>query len=837
MNEEQMTKENQSVTDLYSASSIQILEGLEAVRKRPGMYIGDTSDGTGLHHLVFEVLDNSIDEALAGHCSEITVTIHTDNSISIIDNGRGIPTGIKYDDKHDPKRSAAEIVMTELHAGGKFDQNSYKVSGGLHGVGVSCVNALSKWLRLTVRRDGKTHFLEFAKGVVQNRTIQEENGLVISPIPVVGTTDKRGTEVHFSADEEIFGKVEFHYEILVKRIRELSFLNNGVHIRVIDERTGKEDDFAFSGGVKGFVEYINKSKSVLHPNIFYAIGEKAAEVGGMITSEVAMQWNDGYTEQVLCFTNNIPQRDGGTHLTGLRAAMTRVINKYIDENELAKKAKVEVTGDDMREGLTCILSVKVPEPKFSSQTKDKLVSSEVRGPIEEVVSSTLSAFLQENPNDAKIICGKIIEAARAREAARKARDMTRRKGVLDGLGLPGKLADCQEKNPANSELFIVEGDSAGGSAKQGRDRKFQAILPLKGKILNVEKARFDKMLSSQEVVTLITALGTGIGVEEYNIEKLRYHRIIIMTDADVDGSHIRTLLLTFFYRQMPELIQRGHIYIAQPPLYKVKHGKSEQYIKDDAELNSYLIDIALTGAQIVNANNDVFEDEKLKQLTTLYYLTQTVIDRLSRTMDADVLRVISEGVDIRLESLEEATQSAKDLSIGLQNRLGDNSQSLEIIPQLEERTERYRLLVSRRVHGNLKLSFINSDFVHGSDYESIKAFSQSEAGKIGVGSKVRRGESEKAKELAVTNFQEAVTWLISEAERTVSRQRYKGLGEMNPSQLWETTMDTSTRTLLRVQIEDAIYADQTFMTLMGDDVEPRRAFIETNALIAKNIDV
>ena len=832
-----MTNENQSVTDLYSASSIQILEGLEAVRKRPGMYIGDTSDGTGLHHLVFEVLDNSIDEALAGHCSEITVTIHTDNSISIIDNGRGIPTGIKYDDKHDPKRSAAEIVMTELHAGGKFDQNSYKVSGGLHGVGVSCVNALSKWLRLTVRRDGKTHFLEFAKGVVQNRTIQEENGLIISPIPVVGTTDKRGTEVHFSADEEIFGKVEFHYEILVKRIRELSFLNNGVHIRVIDERSGKEDDFAFSGGVKGFVEYINKSKSVLHQNIFYAIGEKAAEVGGMITSEVAMQWNDGYTEQVLCFTNNIPQRDGGTHLTGLRAAMTRVINKYIDENELAKKAKVEVTGDDMREGLTCILSVKVPEPKFSSQTKDKLVSSEVRGPIEEVVSSTLSAFLQENPNDAKIICGKIIEAARAREAARKARDMTRRKGVLDGLGLPGKLADCQEKNPANSELFIVEGDSAGGSAKQGRDRKFQAILPLKGKILNVEKARFDKMLSSQEVVTLITALGTGIGVEEYNIEKLRYHRIIIMTDADVDGSHIRTLLLTFFYRQMPELIQRGHIYIAQPPLYKVKHGKSEQYIKDDAELTSYLITIALSGAQIVNANNDVFESEQLKELTNLYYLTQTVIDRLSRTMDADVLRVISEGVDVHLETLEEASQSAKDLTTGLQNRLGDNSQNLEIIPQLEERTERYRLLVSRRVHGNLKLSFINSDFVHGSDYASIRAFSQSEAGKIGVGSKVRRGESEKGKEIAVTNFQEAVTWLISEAERTVSRQRYKGLGEMNPSQLWETTMDTTTRTLLKVQIEDAIYADQTFMTLMGDDVEPRRAFIETNALIAKNIDV
>jgi len=832
-----MTKENQSVTDLYSASSIQILEGLEAVRKRPGMYIGDTSDGTGLHHLVFEVLDNSIDEALAGHCSEIAVTIHTDNSISIIDNGRGIPTGIKYDDKHDPKRSAAEIVMTELHAGGKFDQNSYKVSGGLHGVGVSCVNALSKWLRLTVRRDGKTHFLEFAKGVVQNRTVVEENGLIVSPIPVIGTTDKRGTEVHFSADEEIFGKVEFHYEILVKRIRELSFLNNGVHIRVIDERSGKEEDFAFSGGVKGFVEYINKSKSVLHQNIFHAVGEKAAEVGGMITSEVAMQWNDGYTEQVLCFTNNIPQRDGGTHLTGLRAAMTRVINKYIDENELAKKAKVEVTGDDMREGLTCVLSVKVPEPKFSSQTKDKLVSSEVRGPIEEVVSSTLSAFLQENPSDAKIICGKIIEAARGREAARKARDMTRRKGVLDGLGLPGKLADCQEKNPANSELFIVEGDSAGGSAKQGRDRKFQAILPLKGKILNVEKARFDKMLASQEVVTLITALGTGIGVEEYNIEKLRYHRIIIMTDADVDGSHIRTLLLTFFYRQMPELIQRGHIYIAQPPLYKVKHGKTEQYIKDDVALTSYLIEIALSSAQIVNANNDIFEGDNLKQLTTLYYLTQTVIDRLSRTMDADVLRVISEGVDIRLDSLEDASASAKELSAALQKRLGDNSQSLEIIPQLEERTERYRLLVSRRVHGNLKLSFINTDFIHGSDNATIKEFSQSEAGKIGVGSKVKRGDPDRSKEFAVGNFQEAVSWLISEAERTVSRQRYKGLGEMNPSQLWETTMDTSTRTLLKVQIEDAIYADQTFMTLMGDDVEPRRAFIETNALIAKNIDV
>ena len=830
--------EEKKVVEQYGASSIQILEGLEAVRKRPGMYIGDTSDGTGLHHLVFEVLDNSIDEALAGYCSEITVVIQTDNSISIVDNGRGVPTGIKYDDKHEPKRSAAEIVMTELHAGGKFDQNSYKVSGALHGVGVSCVNALSKWLKLTIRRDGKTHYMEFERGVVKNRNIEKENGVAISPISVTGNTELSGTEVHFLADEEIFGHVEFHYEILVKRIRELSFLNNGVHIRLIDQRTGQEEDFAFSGGVKGFVEYINQNKSVLHPNVFYAEGVRPSDLGGQITAEVSMQWNDSFSEQVLCFTNNIPQRDGGTHLTGLRAAMTRVINKYIDENEIAKKAKVEISGDDMREGLACVLSVKVPEPKFSSQTKDKLVSSEVRGPVEEIVAEALSAFLQERPADAKIVCGKIVDAARAREAARKARDMTRRKGALDGLGLPGKLADCQEKDPAKSELFIVEGDSAGGSAKQGRDRRFQAILPLKGKILNVEKARFDKMLASQEVVTLITVLGTGIGVEEYKADKLRYHRIIIMTDADVDGSHIRTLLLTFFYRQMPELIERGHIYIAQPPLYKVKFGKQEQYIKDDVELNQLLLKIALEGASIQTPAGELVEGSALAELSKHYQVIQSIVDRLSRTIDEDAIRAVAAGVQLNLDTEKAAQESAERLRTALADPNNPLALPPEIIVQKEDRTERFRLLLSRRVHGNLKLSAINSDFVHGDDYQSLSNAAAVLSGKVLPGTKVRRGDLDKnQKEQSIQDFRAAFSWLLSEAERVLSRQRYKGLGEMNPSQLWETTMDANSRTLLQVKIEDAITADQVFTTLMGDEVEPRRAFIEKNALIARNLDV
>ncbi|WP_426336642.1 DNA topoisomerase (ATP-hydrolyzing) subunit B [Pseudoduganella sp. R-31] len=816
----------------YGASSIQILEGLEAVRKRPGMYIGDTSDGTGLHHLVFEVLDNSIDEALAGHCSEIHVTIHSDNSISITDNGRGIPVGLKMDDKHEPKRSAAEIVLTELHAGGKFDQNAYKVSGGLHGVGVSCVNALSKLLRVTIRRDGKVHQMEFVKGVAQNREIEMIDGVATSPIKVIGETDKRGTDVHFWADEEIFTHVEFHYEILAKRIRELSFLNNGVNIKLTDQRTGKEEIFAFEGGTRGFVEYINKAKTVLHPTVFQATGERQSDQGTTISVDVSMQWNDAFNEQVLCFTNNIPQRDGGTHLTGLRAAMTRVINKYIDENDFAKKAKVEISGDDMREGLTCVLSVKVPEPKFSSQTKDKLVSSEVRGPVEEIVAKTLTDFLMEKPNDAKIICGKIVEAARAREAARKARDLTRRKGIMDGLGLSAKLADCQEKDPALSELYIVEGDSAGGSAKQGRDRKFQAILPLRGKVLNVEKARFEKMLSSEQITTLIATLGTSIGADEFNIEKLRYHRIIIMTDADVDGAHIRTLLLTLFYRQMPQLVERGHIYIAQPPLYKVKAGRDERYLKDDLEEAGYMMNVALnTAALTPREGADLIQGEALGELARTYNMANAIMTRLTRVIDRAALTAIMTGVTLDLDTIESAQKSAEALAANI------NDSAVKVVVTTDEMTDKHTLRIERLHHGNVKVSSIDADFVQGADYKVLADAAATFTGLIGEGAVIRRGEGERTKESAVVDFHHAMQWLRDEAERTVSKQRYKGLGEMNPEQLWETTMDPTVRRLLKVQIEDAIAADQIFTTLMGDDVEPRRNFIETNALRAGNIDV